>query len=735
MKDSRQVHPELHEERARPLVVYDGDCGFCKRWIARFRLRTGTAVDYLPYQEVARSSTGRDEPSKEPYDSHQTEAPPRTSEHLSDTAEDASRPAGTDPRPHIDEDASRSAGPDPLAHIDEDASRSAGTDPLTHIAEDASRSAGTDPLTHIDEDASRSAGTDPLPHIDEDAFRSAVHLVDVDGTVYRGAHAIFRALAHAPGSRWMAMLYAGSPGFARASEAVYAWVAAHRAAASWLTTLFIGRDVRPATLVLTRWIFLRLLGVCAFAAFASLAVQIPGLIGAQGIVPATELPWPHLGNGMRDGTLVGIAWTGAAASALVALDVATGWALLVAWLLYLLLAHVSGPFLSYQWDALLLETCAAALLLAPWRRIRPSLDAARPPGRMALWLLRFLVFKLMFLSGAVKRLSHDPSWRDLTALQFHYWTQPLPTWTSWYVDKLPPWVHTLSARGVFLIELYLPLLIFIPRRGRWLAFIGFVLLQALIAATGNYGFFNLLATALAVLLLDDAQLLAVLSRFAPRLAQKLAPVRESSLLPAAVRAPARRRLSFAAIAATALLVFSAERTWYAVRGWGEEPALFRAVARAVAPLSLVHTYGLFAVMTTSRNEIVVEGSHDGVAWRTYAFKYKPGDPNRAPRFAPLHMPRLDWQMWFFALSEDCSNEIAYIAFAVRLLQGSPAVLDLLERDPFEGNPPRFVRSRLESYRFTTTAERAATGAYWVREPVGDYCSVLERDSLMQEGLP
>ncbi|WP_394837766.1 lipase maturation factor family protein [Pendulispora rubella] len=590
-------------ELARPLVVYDGACGFCKRWIERFRLRTGDAVDYAPYQDVAER----------------------------------------------------------------------------------------------------------FPEIGEDAFRAALHVIDLNGIVHRGADAVFSALAHAPGGRWLAMLYRGSPGFARVSEAVYAWVASHRIAASWLTTLFIGRDVRPATFVLTRWIFLRLVGICALAAFVSLATQIEGLIGSHGIAPAP----PLLGMALGDGALVGIAWAGAAASALVALDVATGWALLAAWLLYLALANVSGPFLQYQWDALLLETLVAALFLAPWRRIRPSLDRERPPARTALWLLRFLIFKLVFLSGAVKRLSGDPSWRDLTALDYHYWTQPLPAWTSWYVAQLPPWAHALSARGMFFIELYLPLLVFVPRRGRWLAFLGFLLLQLAIGATGNYGFFNALTIALAVILLDDAQILGALPA---RFARKLEGVRTT--------AQPLRRLSIVASLAGALLFFSAERTWYAVRGLHEEPAAFRAMGHSLAPLSLVHAYGLFAVMTTTRREIHLEGSDDGITWQPYTFRYKPDDPRTSPRFIPMHLPRLDWQMWFFALSEDCAEDPAYIAFVARLLDGSPAVSGLLAGDPFAGRKPRYIRSRSEMYRFTTRAERAATGAYWAREPTSDYCPVL-----------
>ena len=133
------------------------------------------------------------------------------------------------------------------------------------------------------------------------------------------------------------------------------------------------------------------------------------------------------------------------------------------------------------------------------------------------------------------------------------------------------------------------------------------------------------------------------------------------------------------------------------------------------PFHLSSRYGLFAVMTTTRPEIILEGSRDGKTWLAYEFKYKPGDVLRAPRWVAPHQPRLDWQMWFAALAP--AQESPWLqGLCIRLLQGKPELLWLLERDPFAGRPPRYLRALLYTYRFTTAAEHAATGAYWHREP-------------------
>ena len=263
---------------------------------------------------------------------------------------------------------------------------------------------------------------------------------------------------------------------------------------------------------------MRLLALCYLAAFLSLWVQVDGLIGPRGILPAERyldwvrsqlgperlwwvptLAWISAGPGMLHFLCAG----GAAAALLVFLGLAPTLGLTVAWAFYLSLSSISQTFLSFQWDALLLEAGLLAIFLSPpaWRlRFSPS----SPPSATTLLLLRWLLFRLMFSSGIVKLGSGDPAWRSLTALRYHYETQPLPTWVGWAFHQLPLSFQKVSCVFLFFVEIAVPFLVFLPRRARHVAFGFFIALQVLIALTGNYAFFNLLAVALCLLLLDDA---------------------------------------------------------------------------------------------------------------------------------------------------------------------------------------------------------------------------------------
>jgi hypothetical protein len=393
-------------------------------------------------------------------------------------------------------------------------------------------------------------------------------------------------------------------------------------------------------------------------------------------------------------------------SALLILDIAPGPALAALWASYLSLTVIGQIFMGYQWDALLLETGFLAIFFAPLQ-LRPRWPR-REPSRVTLWLLRWLLFRLMFSSGLVKLASGDPTWASFTALTSHYETQPLPTPLAWYAHQLPFWFQQLSALGVLVIELLVPFLIFVPlRRARLAAAAALVFLQALIALTGNYTFFNLLAVTLCVLLLDDA----FLRRFVPE--RILARFPRHPIRP-------RYRLWFVVPLAAAILTPSltllAAQLGVPLRSL---PGPAVDTLRLALPFHLVGAYGLFANMTTSRPEIVVEGSDDGQNWRAYEFRYKPGDLSRPPPWVAPHQPRLDWQMWFAALGSYEQN-LWFGRFLARLLEGSPEVLALLERNPFPDSPPQFVRAILYDYHFTDYAQRSADGRWWRRRELRPY---------------
>lgn len=459
------------------------------------------------------------------------------------------------------------------------------------------------------------------------------------------------------------------------------------------------------------WIFRRLLGAVYMCAFWSLAGQLLGLFGSHGILPAREYmdaarEWTTAeGIGLArfhvvptlfwfsagDTFIYSVVMAGLAAGVLLAVGIAPLLTMAIAWFAYLSLMTIGQDFLGYQWDALLLETGFFAFFVAPLRWLDRPGDAP-PPVRTAVWLLLWLLFRLMVASGAVKLTSGDPTWTNLTALMFHFETQPLPTPAAWYVHHAPAWVLKALCASVIGIELVAPLLMFGNRRLRVIGVTLLVGLQVVIALTGNYAWFNLLSAALCVFMLDDAMF-----GYSPRETQHAVSARATVAIAAAVTLP------------VSLLAFA----WsFGVRPPGLPP--LAALTRVVAPFHVANRYGLFAVMTTTRPEIVVEGSDDGQEWRAYEFKYKPGDLRRAPPWVAPHQPRLDWQMWFAALGGD-DTEPWFRRFLDRLLEGSPEVTPLLERDPFEGRPPRFVRARLMRYRFS-----AAGPDWWTAEPIGEF---------------
>ena len=496
---------------------------------------------------------------------------------------------------------------------------------------------------------------------------------------------------------------------------------------------------RPPSYLLSRWVFLRLLGLTYLVAFVSLAVQVTGLVGADGILPTglylDRLRDTYGGQVYRlfptllwlsssDLALTGLCWLGAALATLIVAGIAPAPVLALLWVSYLSLTVAGQTFLAFQWDTLLLETGLLACLYAP-RGLRPTPTTEEPPSAMARWLLWWLLFRLMFLSGITKIASGDPTWADLTALTYHYATQPLPLWTGWYVHQLPAWIHRLSAGGMFVVELLLPWAIFLPARWdriRLGACAGLVLLQVVIGATGNYGFFSILSVALCLTLVDDRTWARALPlRLVER--ARVIDAGDDGERDRPPRSGWRRRL--AAVGAMALfalggLTFAREVATTVERSgrpsldlsWSD-PAV-----DWVRPFRSVNGYGLFRVMTVDRQEIVIEGSPDGLQWTEWDLRWKPVDLHRRPGLAAPHQPRLDWQLWFAALDPRGAS-YWLSALMTRLLEGAPAVTALVGDAAFPDGPPRYLRLAYYDYRFTTRTERAETGAWWHRELI-DY---------------
>ena len=444
---------------------------------------------------------------------------------------------------------------------------------------------------------------------------------------------------------------------------------------------------------LTEAVFLRLLGLVYLVAFGSLWPQILALSGSHGIVPAERIiqslkqggdMWAFIYAptlfwfGISDRLLVTCCITGCFASlGLIIGRLPRSFAGLC-FVLYLSLVIVGQPFSSFQWDALLLESGFLALF-------------ARTP--LLVWAYRLLLIRLMFESGLVKLLSGDPNWRNLHALRYHFLTQPLPNPIAYYVHRAPPLVLDGMTFLALALELVAPWLLLATRRVRYAGVILLIFLQLMILLTGNFAFFNLLTISLCCWGLDDS----VFSPFSDwlRRAQPISRIYINRTLQTFL-------MLLIAIGALQLIQFVA-------------PSFGRPITRifnVAAEWQIVNRYGLFAVMTTTRPELVIEGSDDEVTWREYGFRYKPGELHRGLPLVAPYQPRLDWQMWFASLGSYGENP--WVGnLLIRILTGEPAVTKLMEPPPF-GHPPRYVRVLRYDYDFTRPSDRARSGAVWQR---------------------
>lgn len=460
-------------------------------------------------------------------------------------------------------------------------------------------------------------------------------------------------------------------------------------------------------------LFQRLLALTFLTAWASLGVQLLALIGSRGLLPA-EAFMASAAKSASVGTLPTLFWLGVSDRLLQA-GVWAGIAIALAALvglyprvcfaastaLYLSYASVARTFLSFQWDNLLLECGALAVLLRSDRE-----------QRWVHLLFRVLLLKLYWESGIAKWQSHLGDWQDGSAMTFYFETAPLPTWLAWYAHALPEGWHHFESWAVLALELVLPIAIFGRRSARLLTAVLFTGFQIANIATANYGFFAYLSIVLNVFLLTDRDL-----RWLPR--WLVGPPPRAARFAAADREPSPsaslwRRVA-AALAATFYIGMSAVDAWAKFsRSTAAPPARVESLRDALAPYRIINTYHLFGHITRERIEAEFQTS-DGSEWYPLLLEYKPGDPLQAPVFVAPHQPRVDFQLWFYGLGFRHGTPPYVGALADRLCN-DPAAVRGLFATPLSV-APQAVRIVFWQYNFTTPAERRDSGAWWKRTQV------------------
>lgn len=485
------------------------------------------------------------------------------------------------------------------------------------------------------------------------------------------------------------------------------------------------RSLKP-TYLWARWIFLRIMAFGFLSGFLSLAGQIQGLIGTRGILPAADylgtlaknysplvcfikaptLLWLNAGNH----ALFILCVTGTAASVFWLFNIAPRMMIAICWVCYLSFVSAARNFAGFQSDGLMLETALLAWFAAP-SGFRPGLGERSGLAGFPLFMLRWLLFRLMFESGLVKFLG-DAAWRDGSAMQHYYEYAPFPTWIGYFVQQLPPAFHMLTTRGTLFLELIAPFLIFLGRRARALLFFLWTVFQIAIILTGNYTFLNYTAIALGLFLLDDNFFKNNFRFFMPPL-----PEERRTFLPTRL---------FSSLVMTYLFYVSG--LWFVSIFIPPQqfPKAALAPALAADAFRSANRYGLFGSMTPQRDQVFFEGSNDwGRTWQRYEFKWQPQALEQRPRFMAPHLPRFDWNLWFATLGT--YKEYPFVVMTgVRLIEGEPSVTGLFRKDPFAGQPPQMIRFPLERYTFTDLGGLKAAGQYWKKESRGYYAPFLIR---------
>ena len=497
-----------------------------------------------------------------------------------------------------------------------------------------------------------------------------------------------------------------------------------------------GPDFAPPGYLAARWLFLRALGLIFFSAFYSLAYQIRGLIGPNGILPAQS----YLAQVARvlgsarfwyaptvfwwsasDRFLLGVVIVGMAASLLLTVNIFPRGMLAVCLIAFLSFIAAAQDFASYQSDGMLLEAGFISLFFAPsgWR---PRWGPSDPPSRASRYLLIWLMFRIYFESGIAKILGRDPEWRNFTAMDEYYQNGPLPTWIAWYAHQLPHWFHAATAVLTLALELVLIFAIFLPRPSRNALFLLITAWQMGIILTSNYAFLNYLVLVLGFLLLDDPFVTRFLPhRFHPALALPAQP--GETPVPAGTEEGWQVHLRLWIQAISLTWIFYATSALLILMLFPAAP-LPTALVRALEPFRIANEFGLFAVMTRGRYEIEFQGSRNGVDWTPYPFRNKPQDVHAAPRIYAPYQPRFDWNLWFASLGN--WREYPWVVqVEERLLTGSTDVLGLFAGNPFPGTAPEQVRVVIWQYWFTSRSEKRSQGLWWRREQLGLYAPTLE----------
>lgn len=481
---------------------------------------------------------------------------------------------------------------------------------------------------------------------------------------------------------------------------------------------------------ISRFVFLRLLGIVYFFAFFSLWLQIPGLLGSKGILPISlflnklshQAPFDHLLTAFyykpsifwlnsSNEFLSMTAFVGVLLSLLITFGFANAFLLSTLWLLYLSFVHVGQRFYSFGWDILLCEVGFFAIFLAPLYQVS-SFFKKSPPSLLPLWCLRWLAFRIMLGAGLIKLKASETCWWDLSCLENHYETQPIPNPISWYLHQLPVDFQHFSVMVNHVMELIIPFFLIAPKKIRHFGAACTIIFQLLLIFSGNLSFLNWLTITVCIACLEDSFFLRFLS---VSLKERYRNFIEAVKRETPQNLPV---LTWKNVIQTLVMALTIFLSFQPVMNLLSKT---QAMNSSYNQFFLVNTYGAFGSVGKTRQEIIIYGTdEDSVTpdtkWLEYEFYYKPGNLLKTPPIVAPYQPRLDWQIWFAAMSH-YRNHPWFIVLIAKLLENEPVVTHLLDYNPFVDQAPKFIKADLYQYEFTKFPEK---DAWWKRKKIGPY---------------
>ncbi|KAB1252057.1 Lipase maturation factor 1 [Camelus dromedarius] len=332
--------------------------------------------------------------------------------------------------------------------------------------------------------------------------------------------------------------------------------------------------------------------------------------------------------------------------------------------------------------------------------------------------------------GLIK-IRGDRCWRDLTCMDFHYETQPVPNPMAYFLHRSPWWFHHFETFSNHFLELVVPFFVFLGRRMCVLHGALQILFQVVLIISGNLSFLNWLTIVPSLACFDDATLGFLFPAGPGGLKDRVLKMQEEE-----TREPQAPLTCGRMARRTANLALGVLITWLSIPVVVNLLSPQQVMNSSFNPLRIVNTYGAFGSITKERTEVILQGTASSNAsspdaeWEDYEFKCKPGNLRRRPCLISPYHYRLDWLMWFAAFQTYEHNEWI-IHLAGKLLTNDAQALSLLAFNPFAGRaPPRWVRAEHYRYKFSRPGGRhAAEGKWWIRKRLGPYFPPLSLQDL------